>query len=180
MKVARVDHRSLASLLDTRFLAGAFTLHAILDGDIRQTAKDIGAKALAAALAPRLSASRGPTAADEAEPDVKRGPGALRDIQRQLWLAKLADVSTRTGRSELAGPATPVPPVLVEARRFLWQVRCHLHLLAGRAQDRLLHGLQPLVAQRLGFGRGRNTGVADLMACYHTHTRAVRALLNTH
>jgi [protein-PII] uridylyltransferase len=181
LALARVDHKVLASLLDARFLAGSHTLQAILDGDVRRTVQDVGAQALAAALAPRLSAWRAPTPDDEAEPDVKRGPGALRDIQRLRWLAKFDHAGAGSGaRSGLARPDTPVPPVLADAHRFLWQVRCHLHLLAGRAQDRLLHGFQPLVARRLGVGRGPDTGVAELMARYRAHTRSVRALLTAH
>jgi [protein-PII] uridylyltransferase len=178
LELARVDRIVLASLLDARFLAGSCALHAMLDGDVRLTAERVGAKALAAALAPSLSTSRGPTADDEEQPDVKRGPGALRDIQRLQWLARLDHVGTGSGaRSEAAAPHAPVPRVLADARRFLWQVRCHLHLLAGRAQDRLVRELQPLVARRLGLGRGRDTGAAELMARHHAYTRAVRALV---
>jgi [protein-PII] uridylyltransferase len=181
MEVARVDHKVLASLLDARFLAGSISLHAMLDGDVRRTMQEGGAQALAAALAPTLSARRAPTADDEAEPDVKRGPGALRDIQRLQWLAKLDHLRTGSGaQRELRGPDLPVPSGLAEARCFLWQVRCHLHLLTGRAQDRLVRELQSLIARRLGLGRDPNTGVAELMARYHAHTRAVRALLPAH
>lgn len=171
---ARVNQVALTSLLDARFLAGSFGAHALLKGSVRQSAKELGAKGLAAALASARPVSRGPTADEEHEPDVKRGPGSLRDIQRLQWLAGLghvgADLSAPT---ELAG----LPRTVDEARRFLWQVRCHLHLLDGRAQDRLVHELQPLVARRLGLGRGPDAGVAELMARYHAHTRAVRALL---
>jgi [protein-PII] uridylyltransferase len=180
MELARLDHKVLASQLDARLLAGSYALHAMLEGDVRHTVKEVGAQALAPVLAPTLSASRGPTADDEEEPDVKRGRGALRDIQRLQWLARLDHVGPDCGaRSQLAGPDAPVQSVLADARRFLWQVRCHLHLLAGRAQDRLVRELQPLVARRLGLGRGPDTGVAELMARYHAHTRSVRALLTT-
>jgi hypothetical protein len=37
--------------------------------------------------------------------------------------------------------------------------------------------LQPLVARRLGLGRGPNTGVAELMVRHHGYTSSVRALL---
>jgi [protein-PII] uridylyltransferase len=175
---ARVDRIVLTSLLDARFIVGSCALHAMLDGDVRQTVNDVGAQALAVALAPTLSASRRPTAGDEEEPDVKRGPGELRDIQRLQWLARLDHVGTGSGaRSELAGPAARAPRVLADARRFLWQVRCHLHLLAGRTQDRLVRELQPLVARRLGLGRGADTGAAELMHRHHAYTHAVRALL---
>jgi len=81
------------------------------------------------------------------EPDVKRGPGGLRDLQRALSVNALA-----SGR-----PAALAEPTLIEAHRFLWLVRCHLHLLVGRAEDRLSSALQPEVARRLGFDEPRGT-----------------------
>jgi [protein-PII] uridylyltransferase len=178
--LASAEPKVLASLFDARFLAGSFSLYGRLDASVRQTAKEIGREALAAGLAPGLSTSlEGHRAAhDDEEPDVKRGPGALRDIQRLLWLARLKHVGTASGApSELARLHATMPPIVGDARRFLWQVRCHLHLLAGRAQDRLVHELQAPIARRLGLGRGSDTGVAELMGCYHAYTRAVRALL---
>jgi [protein-PII] uridylyltransferase len=177
-EVARVDHKVLASLLDARFLAGSVSLNAMLERNAREAAKEVGATAVAATLAPTLLASGGATPKDEEEPDVKRGPGALRDIERVLWLARLGHLGAASGaRSELAGWDAPVPAVVADARRFLWQVRCHLQLLAGRAQDRLLHEFQPPVARRLGLSRGSDTGVAELMARYRACTHSVRALL---
>jgi [protein-PII] uridylyltransferase len=175
---ARVNHVALTSLLDARFLAGSFGVHAMLKDEARQAAQELGATALTVALRPTDPASRGSTADDEAEPDVKRGPGALRDIQRLLWLARLDHVDADFGApSELGGLDATVPPIVAEARRFLWQVRCHLHLLAGRAQDRLVDELQPLVARRLGLRAGSDAGVAELMACYRAYTNAVRTVL---
>jgi [protein-PII] uridylyltransferase len=175
---ARVNHVALTSLLDARFLAGSFGVHAMLKYEARQAAKELGVTALTVALRPTCPPSRGSTTDDEEEPDVKRGPGALRDIQRLLWLTRLDRVGADFGASgELGGLDATVPPLVAEAHRFLWQVRCHLHLLAGRAQDRLAHELQPLVARRLGLGRGSDSGVAALMACYGAHTRAVRTAL---
>jgi [protein-PII] uridylyltransferase len=180
LEFARGNHVALASLLDARFLAGSFGASVMLEGNVRQTAKDVGAKAVAAALAQTLPAPRGPSANDEEQPDVKRGPGGLRDIQRLLSLARLDPARAGSGAlSELGRSDGAVPPVLADARRFLWQVRCHLHLLAGRAQDRLVRELQPPVARRLGLGLGRgvDAGVAELIDRYHAYTRPVRALL---
>jgi [protein-PII] uridylyltransferase len=180
IELASVDRIVLASLLDARFLAGSCGLHAMLYGAVRQAVKDVGAKALAEAVPPRPSASleAARAAADEEEPDVKRGPGALRDIQRLLWLARLNHVGAHSGdRRDVVGPEATVPPIVADARRFLWQVRCHLHLLAGHAQDRMVRELQPLVARRLGLGRGPNTGVTELMDRHLAYTSSVRALL---
>jgi [protein-PII] uridylyltransferase len=103
--------------------------------------------------------------------------GGLCDIQRLLWLAALAVAVPRAdGPGGSLRPEQVVPAAVLQARHFLWRVRCHLHLLADRAQDRLLADLQPLVAQRWDRGQpGR--GAAKLMTRYHSHTRAVGALL---
>ena len=37
------------------------------------------------------------------------------------------------------------------AEDFLWTIRCHLHFLAGRAEERLTFDLQPAMAERLGY-----------------------------
>jgi [protein-PII] uridylyltransferase len=161
----------LASLLDARLLAGSFSLSGILERDLKQMAD----RGLAAALAAEIA---GPVPAGirgEQEPDVKRGRGGLRDIQRLLWLARLRRGGEQRGLPAAPGPAEP-PRRLVEARRFLWQVRAHLHLVADRPQDRLRCDLQPLVAARLGIGRGA-AGAEALLQAYRGHTRSVSALL---
>ena len=40
---------------------------------------------------------------------------------------------------------------LPEAEDFLWAVRCHLHFLTGRAEERLTFDIQPEIAERLGY-----------------------------
>ena len=69
----------------------------------------------------------------EDEPDLKRGPGGLRDLRRAIWANTPAS----------ARPMSLTQAPLIEAHRFLWLVRCHLHFLAGRADDRLSLPLQP-------------------------------------
>jgi [protein-PII] uridylyltransferase len=178
-RLASADPTVLASLLDSRFLTGSFGLYGRLDAGVTQIAKEMGAEALAAALVPRFSApfEARRIARDEDEPDVKRGRGALRDIQRLLWIARLRHGHDAPSRQPgAADRAAGAPCVLIEARRFLWQVRCHLHLLTGRAQDRLIRELQPRVARRLGLGHGI-AGVAELLGRHRAHTDSVRALL---
>ena len=86
------------------------------------------------------------------EPNVKDGKGGLRDLHTLHWLSKY-----------LYGQE--VGPESVEARiftreeyntfrrseDFLWSVRCHLHFLTGRAEERLSFELQPQMAERLGY-----------------------------
>ena len=86
------------------------------------------------------------------EPNVKGSPGGLRDIQTVLWIARreygtlnlhaLADEGFLL-ESEQA--------VLASSQAFLWRVRYALHMLAGRAEDRLLFDHQRSVADLLGY-----------------------------
>jgi [protein-PII] uridylyltransferase len=163
--LADADPAVLASLLDDRFLAGAHSIHAAVVTSFR-AAEPARADAWARSIAGQLLAATAPTGAgrDHDEPDVKRGRGGLRDIQRLLWLAALAVAVPRA--DEPGGSLRPeqvVPAAVLQARHFLWRVRCHLHLLAGRAQDRLLADLQPLVAQRMGIEDGPERGAAKLI-----------------
>jgi [protein-PII] uridylyltransferase len=167
----------LASLLDARFLAGCFSLHGLLDAELKRMASADWAEALAGRIATETRTPAAPAASDDDEPDVKRGRGALRDIQRLLWLTQLSRLGEPRGAPEPARGPLEAPPTLVAARRFLWQVRAHLHLLAGRAQDRLERPLQPAVATRLGLGHG-GAGATALRQLYRRHTHSVRTLLS--
>ena len=53
------------------------------------------------------------------------------------------------------------------AQRFLWTVRCHLHYLAGRAEDRLTFDVQTEIGRRMGYAdQGGNRGVERFMKDY--------------
>ena len=167
LDLARDQPSVLASLLDRRFLWGGFGLFAALDADLAglfsgpRAARWRGAvgSAMASTRDDALKGVRTPN-----EPDVKRGPGGLRDLQRALSVNTLA-----SGR-----PAALAEPALIEAHRFLWLVRCHLHLLVGRAEDRLSSALQPEVARRLGFDEPRETTAAPpLLHIFRRHAHNV-------
>ncbi len=86
------------------------------------------------------------------EPNVKGGPGALRDIQNIGWVAKrhFGDSSLRdlVERNFLTDAEYQE---LIEGQDFLWRVRYALHMIAGREEDRLLFNLQEKVAEMFGF-----------------------------
>ena len=86
------------------------------------------------------------------EPNIKEGPGGLRDIQTIGWVAKrhfgnnnlislvdhgfLTDEEYRT---------------LEQGQRFLWRVRWGLHRLAGRPEERLGFDYQRRLAEQFGY-----------------------------
>ncbi|MBM7059852.1 [protein-PII] uridylyltransferase [Pseudomonas sp. UL073] len=86
------------------------------------------------------------------EPNVKGSPGGLRDIQTILWVARrhfgTLNLHAMVGQGFLLESEYAM---LASAQEFLWTVRYALHMLAGRAEDRLLFDYQRSIAGLLGF-----------------------------
>lgn len=100
------------------------------------------------------------------EPNLKEGPGGLRDIHTLTWMARrihgvpglpaLVPLGT-LGEDEYAS--------LERERVALSRLRFGLHLVSGRREERLLFDLQKALATRLGFKdeRADNLAVEQLM-----------------
>ncbi|HMN52327.1 MAG TPA: nucleotidyltransferase domain-containing protein, partial [Xanthobacteraceae bacterium] len=86
------------------------------------------------------------------EPNVKEGKGGLRDLHTLNWIGKyvyrVRDVEELVGK----GLFTKAERALFRrCADFLWAVRCHLHFLTGRAEERLSFEVQHEMALRLGY-----------------------------
>ncbi len=86
------------------------------------------------------------------EPNIKDGKGGLRDLHTLFWIGRYIYGVSRIG--ELIGKG-----VLSEeecatfrhAQAFLWTVRCMLHYVTGRSENRLTFDVQPTMAAALGY-----------------------------
>jgi [protein-PII] uridylyltransferase len=82
------------------------------------------------------------------EPNIKEGPGGLRDIQMIGWVAKrhfgTQSLHTLVERGFLTESELQD---LKDGRTFLWEIRFALHILAGRGEDRLLFEYQRQIAE---------------------------------
>ena len=78
------------------------------------------------------------------EPDVKDGPGALRDIWATRTILKLAG-------EPRAAAAVSAPDRLQDAEEFLMRVRSGIHLDMGRNVNVLTYPLQEKAAERLRY-----------------------------
>ncbi len=109
------------------------------------------------------------------EPDVKDGKGGLRDLQTLSWIARYLyrtdDAAGLVARGVLTeGEAAR----FAKARNFLWKVRCHLHYLAGRGENRLTFDLQPEIGRRLGYrDRAGGRSVERFMKHYYLIAKEV-------
>ncbi|MGV9007015.1 MAG: [protein-PII] uridylyltransferase [Brevundimonas sp.] len=112
------------------------------------------------------------------EPNVKDGKGGLRDLNTLFWIARSLAPDSPLGARVLDDLLTSRERrTFEEAFDFLWRVRAHLHLTAGRAEEKLTFDLQPEVARRMGWrGRGDEPAVERFMRRYFIVARDVGAL----
>src|SRR5690606_37773747 len=96
------------------------------------------------------------------EPNVKGSPGGLRDIQTILWVARRQFGSLNLHSLVQQGFLVDSEyRMLSSAQEFLWKVRYALHMLAGRAEDRLLFDHQRSIAALLGFRDGNGKQASE-------------------
>ncbi|WP_375737611.1 [protein-PII] uridylyltransferase [Pseudomonas boanensis] len=119
------------------------------------------------------------------EPNVKGSPGGLRDIQTILWVARRQFGSLNLHGLVLQGFLVESEcSMLASGQEFLWKVRYALHMLAGRAEDRLLFDHQRKIASLLGFEDGNGKlGIERFMQKYYRVVMGVAEvsdLINQH
>ncbi len=112
------------------------------------------------------------------EPNVKGSPGGLRDIQTILWIARRQFGTLNLEAMAQKGFLIESEyRLLASAQGFLWRVRYALHMLAGRAEDRLLFDYQRRIAPLLGFSDGEDKlAVERMMQKYYRSVMAVAEL----
>jgi [protein-PII] uridylyltransferase len=154
VKLARTDFTIATALLECRHIDGDAPLAALLierfdTGVVRGTGK----KFIAAKLAERDERHRRQGRTRYlVEPNVKEGKGGLRDLNTLFWIAKY--VYRVRSEEDLVGCGVFTPKEYRLFRKcddFLWSVRCHLHLLTRRPEERLTFELQREIAHRLGY-----------------------------
>ena len=114
------------------------------------------------------------------EPNVKTGPGGLRDIQTIAWVAKRHFGGADTLDALVTHGFLTVAELrrLQQAQAFLWKVRFGLHSLTARREDRLLFDYQIRLAQSFGYEDASYTlAVEQFMQRYYRTVMDV-SLLN--
>ncbi len=100
------------------------------------------------------------------EPNIKDGPGGLRDLQTLRWMAqRVSGAPDLAALVPLGQLGTDENAALEREWRALARVRFALHLVAGRPEERLLFDHQRSLATRMGYidERRDNLAVEQLM-----------------
>src|SRR5262249_26266744 len=108
------------------------------------------------------------------EPNLKDGPGALRDLHRGRWIYKLlippgdGDIVGALEASGLLSAARGSD--VARAAEWFWQARNWLHLVTGKRSDVLINNYQDRIAQELG---GRSS--QDWLSEHYAHAESLAA-----
>ena len=107
--------------------------------------------------------------ADNLEPNLKEGPGGLRDVQTLRWMALRVsgarDLAQLIGLGQLGEDEYAT---LERERRALSRLRFGLHLVAGKREERLRFDHQKALAARLGHvDNADNLAVEQMMQGFY-------------
>ncbi|MEW9806373.1 [protein-PII] uridylyltransferase [Mesorhizobium sp. ZMM04-5] len=154
IRQARADFTIRTSVLEARFLWGDQALFdELMERFDRDVVKGTGAEYVQAKLAERdeRHAKSGDTRY-LVEPNVKDGKGGLRDLQTLFWIGKYFYRVRAAAELVEKGVFTQAEfDQFRKADDFLWAVRCQMHFLTGRAEERLHFDIQRDIAERLGY-----------------------------
>jgi [protein-PII] uridylyltransferase len=170
LRQARADMTIRTALLEGRLLDGDPALFALMR---ERFEKEIVAKTASEFVAAKLSERETRiTRAGESrylvEPNVKEGKGGLRDLNTLFWIAKYV-YRVRDPEDLVAQGlfSKSEYSLFLRCEEFLWSVRCHLHFVTGRAEERLSFDLQRVIAERLGYSaRAGQNAVERFMKHY--------------
>ena len=142
------------ALLETRYLFGDVKLYNELTARFdKEVVQGTAPEFVAAKLAEREERHRRAGQSRYlVEPNVKDGKGGLRDLHTLFWIAKY--VYRVREPDELIDRGVFDRDEYKMFRRcedFLWSVRCNMHFLTGRAEERLSFDVQRDIAVRLGY-----------------------------
>src|SRR5437870_1617121 len=154
IRLAKADMTIRTAVLEARYLLGDRKLFDDLVTRFdKEVAHGTAAQFVAAKLAEREERHRRAGQSRYlVEPNVKDGKGGLRDLHTLFWIAKYV-YRVREPQELLEHGVFNEQEYRLFRRceNFLWSVRCHMHFLTGRAEERLSFDIQREIAVRLGY-----------------------------
>jgi [protein-PII] uridylyltransferase len=177
IRLAATDHTIRTALLESRYLWGDEQL---CDEANSRFWKEVVGENAQAFVSEKLDErnARHKRMGDSryvVEPNVKEGKGGLRDLHTLFWIGKYAyRVRSLPELVEKGLLSLDELRQFQKAERFLWAVRCHLHLIAGRAEERLTFDYQREIAARMNYAnRPGKSAVERFMQHYFLHAKTV-------
>ena len=186
IRQAKADMTIRTAILEARFLLGDKNLFDELikrfDNDV---VRNTAAQFVAAKLAEREErVRRSGQSRYLVEPNVKDGKGGLRDLHTLFWIAKYVYRVREPDELIKRGVFDKHEYQLFRrCEDFLWSVRCHMHFVTGRAEERLAFDIQREIARAARLHRAsRPAGrralhealLPDRQGCRRSHGHRLR------
>ncbi len=154
IRQAKADMTIRTAILEARFLLGDRKLfNELITRFDHEVVRNSAVKFVAAKLAEREDRIRKTGQSRYlVEPNVKDGKGGLRDLHTLFWIAKYVYRVREPDELMKRGVFDKQEYQLFRrCEDFLWSVRCHIHFVTGRAEERLSFDIQREIAVRLGY-----------------------------
>ena len=170
---AKNDLTIITNLIESRYLCGDEALFTTLKSSISTDKIWSSADFFLAKLEEQKSRYlRFGDSAYRVEPNLKEGPGGLRDLQTIGWMTRreygISSLKTLSESSHFDLLNPDEYKNLIKSRDFLWQVRFVLHQLTGRKEDRLLFDHQRHLAHAFGYTNdANNQSIESFMQRYY-------------
>ncbi|MEY3219552.1 MAG: hypothetical protein RIT27_909 [Pseudomonadota bacterium] len=112
------------------------------------------------------------------EPNIKEGPGGLRDLQTIAWVTKRHfDANNLYDLVKHQFLTEEEHKTLLQCQSFLWKIRYLLHKTTNRHEDRLIFDYQRSVAKSLGYkDDDEHMDVENFMQQYYRTAREITVL----
>ena len=170
IRLSKEDMTIRTSILEVRFLHGVKKLHEELVTRFSDEVVQGRAEEFIAAKLEERDARHAKSGESRylVEPNVKDGKGGLRDLHTLFWIGKYFHNTGKTHDLVNEGMFTEKEyRRFRKAENFLWTVRCHMHFLTGRADEKLVFDIQREIAERLNYtGTSGLSGVERFMRHY--------------
>jgi [protein-PII] uridylyltransferase len=177
MALAKKDMSVRTAFLEARWIWGEEKL---FDAAMRRFRKEVVAGTAAEFVTAKLAErdERHVKMGDSryvVEPNVKDGKGGLRDLHTLYWIGKYVHGVEKPADLVGAGLLTAAEFKRFDrAERFFWSVRCHLHQLAGRPEERLSFDYQRQIAEIMNYAeRPGKSPVERFMQFYFLNAKTV-------
>lgn len=172
VSVSQEDAKTLSAILDARLISGNKELFQQLENTLQ---KNLKPRAKSAYVKGKLVErdTRHSRLGDTRyllEPNIKDGKGGLRDYQTLFWIARVIyDAATPKALKEAKILTKKEQQRFEKDHEFLMTVRCHLHDVAGRAEERIHFDIQPQIAERLGYQHRNNVKSVERFMKHYFH-----------
>ena len=170
VKECKQDITTMTNLMEARYLLGDDSLLPVMDKKIRGSRVFSAETFYAGKLAEQNERHAAfHDTAYNLEPNLKEGPGGLRDLQTILWVYNRSfGCRTYEEMRNLGFLKEQGLTNFIRNRNILWKLRISLHFINGRREDRLLFDQQRAVADAHGYvDNENNLAVEQLMQRYY-------------